>query len=77
MHIYRFPRVDGAKYFADISEKSYFPSESEILFTLGSIFRIINVLQDIGKIHIIQMKLYSYNDNSTRPELYTSELGPL
>jgi tetratricopeptide (TPR) repeat protein len=61
------PRIEGAKHFADITEKSYFPSESEILFTLGSIFRIINIRQNIDRIHIIQMTLGSYNDHSTKP----------
>ncbi|CAF4398726.1 unnamed protein product, partial [Rotaria sordida] len=37
------PKMVGTKPFADISRHSEFPGESEILFMLGSIFRLNSV----------------------------------
>ncbi|CAF3450051.1 unnamed protein product [Rotaria socialis] len=61
------PGLDCGKPFADITEKSYFPNESEILFSLGSIFRIVNVHRETDGIHVIQMTLCCYDDESTKP----------
>ncbi len=43
--------------FANISSKSYFPEEQEILFMAGSIFRILDIRFDENeKINLIAMK---------------------
>jgi len=52
------------KPFADISKKSAFPSENEVLLMLGSIFRIINIYyQDDNRLCIIHMTLCNNNNN--------------
>jgi tetratricopeptide (TPR) repeat protein len=51
------PCVVTTKPFADISSYSYFPDESEILFMIGSIFRLLNIYQNNEQIWIIQLIL--------------------
>lgn len=51
------------KPFANISSHSAFPEESEILFMLGSIFRVQNIKRDKSdKVWIIQMTLINDNE---------------
>ena len=55
------------KPFANISEKSSFPSENEILLMLGSIFCIMNVTyQDNDRLCIIHMKLCDDDQDDCR-----------
>ncbi|CAF3873749.1 unnamed protein product [Rotaria sordida] len=50
-------KVNDLISFADISSKSYFPEEQEILFMAGSIFRVCDIRFDENeKIHLITMK---------------------
>ncbi|CAF0986632.1 unnamed protein product [Adineta steineri] len=59
--IYADPRHSTTKPFANITTMSYFPSEGEILFMLGSIFRLHHVRDD-NDFCIIQLHLCS-NDH--------------
>ncbi|CAF3709178.1 unnamed protein product [Rotaria sp. Silwood1] len=55
------------KPFADISPHSAYPSESEILFMLGSIFRLKNVdRSNDGQVWIIRMTLCSDNEHELK-----------
>lgn len=64
------PQVDGIKPFADVTAYSYFPSEKEVLMMVGSIFRLESIRKesqkDGGVIHVIQMRLCSDNNDSTK-----------
>ncbi|CAF4807826.1 unnamed protein product [Rotaria sp. Silwood1] len=61
------PRVVKSKPFADISSLSYFSQESEILFMVGCIFRLINIYPDDKEnIWIIKMQLAENNDNELK-----------
>ncbi len=51
------PRVVTTKHFADITSHSEFDSELEVLFMLGSTFRLTNIRRDDDNLWIIQMKL--------------------
>ena len=56
--------VTAAKPFADISSMSEFSSESEVLFMIGSIFRLNNIERSSnGQLWIIRMTLCSENDS--------------
>jgi len=63
------PCVVTTKPFADISSYSAFREEFEILFMIGSIFRIEDVRQDDDEIWIIQMRLCS-DDHHHLKELF-------
>ncbi|CAF1368394.1 unnamed protein product [Adineta steineri] len=56
------PRIDNIKAFSNITSLSYYSNEEEILFMIGSIFKLNNVLQDTDGIWIIQMSLCSFDD---------------
>jgi tetratricopeptide (TPR) repeat protein len=56
------PSMIGMKSFADITSISYFKNQSQILFMLGSIFRINNFFQQ-DHIWICQMTLSNENDS--------------
>jgi tetratricopeptide (TPR) repeat protein len=61
--IHADPKMVTTKPFADISSYSKFPDESEILFMLGSIFRLNSVKYNKNdKIWIIHMTLCSDNE---------------
>jgi tetratricopeptide (TPR) repeat protein len=49
--------------FADISKHSYFPIESEILFMIGSIFRLTEIRRGNDQYWIIQMALCGANEH--------------
>ena len=49
--------------FADISSTSYYPEEREVLFMIGSIFRLVGIEQnDKEQFSIVRMRLSSLND---------------
>jgi len=61
------PTMASEKPFADISELSEFGGESEILFMLGSSFRLNNVGYDRDdQVWIIRMTLYSENEHDLK-----------
>ncbi|CAF4287003.1 unnamed protein product, partial [Adineta steineri] len=51
------PNIATTKPFANISKHSYFPDESEVLFMIGSIFRLNNINRNDDQIWIIKMTL--------------------
>ncbi|CAF4107348.1 unnamed protein product [Rotaria magnacalcarata] len=55
------------KLFANIAAKSTIPDEDGVLFMLGSIFRIKNIVQQKDGICLIQMCLCSDNDHDLKP----------
>ena len=57
------PQLDNIKPFSNIISHSYYPEEKEVLFMIGSIFRIMNIDRDKDGLLIIRMKLCSLNDN--------------
>jgi tetratricopeptide (TPR) repeat protein len=60
------PHLSSAKPFADITEKSAFPNESEILFMAGSIFRIIDIQLKNDGISVVQLVLCSDDDHDLK-----------
>ncbi|CAF2921620.1 unnamed protein product [Rotaria sp. Silwood2] len=61
------PRKVSFKPFADISTFSEYSSEKEVLFMLGSIFRLNQISQDIdGQISTIQMTLCSDDEHELK-----------
>ncbi|CAF0721699.1 unnamed protein product [Adineta steineri] len=63
------PAVVETKPFADISKISHFTDEAEVLFMLGSIFRINFINRDGDKIWNIHMSLCSDDEHSLKPIL--------
>ncbi|CAF1190860.1 unnamed protein product [Adineta steineri] len=61
------PQLTNEKPFANISTYSYFPDESEVLFMLGSIFRLVNISCNDNGLWIIHMVLSSGNDHDLKP----------
>jgi tetratricopeptide (TPR) repeat protein len=61
------PQIKGVKPFANITPFSYFPEEEEILFMLGSIFKILSVDSDKDELWIIRMAAASdeHHDSSS------------
>ena len=57
------PSIPTAKPFADITTKSAFLSESEVLFMAGSIFRIIDIQLNDDSISVIKLILCSKDDH--------------
>ncbi|CAF1340244.1 unnamed protein product [Adineta ricciae] len=57
------PRTQNIKPFSNITALSYYPDEEEILFMVGSIFKINKVRQDSHGIWIIQLSLCSFDDH--------------
>ena len=55
------PVVVTSKPFADITRHSDFPKEREVLFAIGSLFRIDHIEQNRDGIWIIQMTLSGEN----------------
>jgi tetratricopeptide (TPR) repeat protein len=56
----------STKPFANITEKSAFPSESEVLFMTGSIFRVTDVDLKIDGISVIKLLLCSDDDHNLK-----------
>ena len=64
------PNIGKMKPFADISQLSYFPGEEEILFSIGSIFRLKKISQDPSKLFwTIEMIVASNDDNQLKDVL--------
>ena len=61
------PSIDGIKPFADVTLLSQYPQEGEILFMLGSIFRIDKITCDENGIWIIELNLCSDHDQVLKP----------
>ncbi len=57
------PRLENIKPFSNITPLSYFPNEDEVLFMIGSIFRLIEVKCDSYGIWNIRMVLCSVTDH--------------
>ncbi|CAF1495029.1 unnamed protein product [Adineta ricciae] len=53
------PELENIKPFANITSLSYFSGEEEVLFMLGSIFRIVNIDENDRGIWILRLKLYN------------------
>lgn len=63
------PKIITTKPFADISQQSHFPGESEVLFMLGSIFRLEHINCNDNGIWIIRMTLCNDNDHDLKQVL--------
>ncbi|CAF0904747.1 unnamed protein product [Adineta steineri] len=63
------PKIVTTKPFADISEHSHFPSESEVLFMIGSIFRLDNINLNDDQIWIIKMTLCNDDEHNLKQVL--------
>jgi tetratricopeptide (TPR) repeat protein len=57
------PRLDNIKPFSDITLLSCLPTEKEVLFMIGSIFRIVEMKRESDGIWNIRMTLCSENDH--------------
>jgi tetratricopeptide (TPR) repeat protein len=55
-------QLDNNQHFGNITSYSYFPNKDEILFTMGSIFRLVHIDRDIDGIWNIQLILCSNKD---------------
>jgi hypothetical protein len=62
--VYADPHIVTTKHFADISPYSYFPQESEVLFMLGSIFRLTDISLNDNQVWIIRMELCGEDEHS-------------
>ena len=61
------PEVVRTKPFADIVKNGYFSEEDEVLFSIGSVFRITNVQQNDDQVWNIQMTLCGDDDPDLKP----------
>ncbi|CAF3087174.1 unnamed protein product [Rotaria socialis] len=59
-------RLAGAKPFADITTKSAFPVESEILFMAGSIFRIVDIQLENNDVCVVKLVLCGDDDHNLK-----------
>jgi tetratricopeptide (TPR) repeat protein len=64
------PRLDYIKPFSDITKYSHFPEQKEVLFMVGSIFRLMNIDRDQDGILLVKMKLCSNNDHNLKALLH-------
>ena len=63
------PRFVNEKPFADISSHSYFPSELEVLFMPGCIFRLISIVDEMNQRCRIRMALCIDDDHDLKAGL--------
>ena len=56
------PQVEGVRAFAEITSLSYFAGESEVLFMLGSIFRLVSIDCNDQGVWIFRLRLCGNND---------------
>ncbi|CAF0818857.1 unnamed protein product [Adineta steineri] len=63
------PNIVNTKPFADISEHSYFPVESEVLFMIGSNFRLNSINRNDDQIWIIKMTLCNDDEHNLKQVL--------
>lgn len=52
--------------FADIHEQSYFKAEAEWLFSMGTVFQVISVVEDSASFWIVKLKLTGEDDLKLR-----------
>ncbi|CAF1234402.1 unnamed protein product [Rotaria sordida] len=57
------PQLPDIKPFAEISSLSFYPREKEVLFMLGSIFRLVNMNHDRNGVWTIKLTLFSDHDH--------------
>jgi len=60
------PRLDNIKPFRNITSSSYFPDEEEVLFMVGTIFRLVKMKRESDGIWNIRMMLCSENDHQLK-----------
>jgi hypothetical protein len=60
------PQLENIKPFANITSFSYFPGEEEVLFMIGSIFKLVQMKCDTNRIWNIRMVLCSENDHQLK-----------
>ncbi|CAF1065697.1 unnamed protein product [Adineta steineri] len=60
------PKIVNTKPFANISKLSYFPDESEVLFMIGSFFRLNNITRSDDQIWIIKMTLCNDDEHDLK-----------
>ncbi|CAM4887127.1 unnamed protein product [Rotaria socialis] len=63
------PRLSGVKPFANVSEQSAHPGEREVLMTVGSIYRVLDITRGEKKVWRIRMRLCSDNESNLRSTL--------
>ncbi|CAF2520409.1 unnamed protein product [Rotaria sp. Silwood2] len=63
------PRIHGVQPFAEVAVHSAHPEEREVLMTVGSIYRILDVSRGDGKVWTIKMRLCSEDENNMRRTL--------
>ncbi|CAF0905604.1 unnamed protein product [Adineta steineri] len=63
------PRIVTTKPFANISKHSHFPEESEVLFMVGSIFRLDNIYRNDDQIWIVKMTLCNDDEHDLKQVL--------
>ncbi|CAF0805933.1 unnamed protein product [Adineta steineri] len=63
------PTIVTTKPFANISKHSYFPDESEVLFMIGSIFRLNYINRNDDQIWIIKMTLCNDDEHDLKQVL--------
>jgi tetratricopeptide (TPR) repeat protein len=71
------PRLETMKAFSQITSLSFFPGEEEVLFMIGSIFRLDQIERDHEGFWNIRMKLCSDNDHQLQTlfQYMKDELG--
>ncbi len=60
------PQLENIKSFSNITSYSYFPSEEEVLFMIGSIFQLVHIDRNQNGIWIVRMKLYTGDDHQLK-----------
>ena len=60
------PQLCEMKSFADISSCSQFPQEQEVLFNIGSVFRVLSVSEDDDGVWNIRLSLASGDDHDLK-----------
>ncbi|CAF1097868.1 unnamed protein product [Adineta steineri] len=63
------PKIVTTKPFANISKHSHFPDESEVLFMIGSIFRLNSIDRNDDQIWIIKMTLCNDDEHDLKQVL--------
>ena len=61
------PSISKSKPFGEITSKSYYPNDREILFSIGSIFRVIDIYLNDEQIWIIQLALCCDEESNLKP----------
>ena len=63
------PKMSSTKPFADISKDSDYADEAEVLFMIGSIFRLESIVQNEAKVWIVRMTLSSNEEHGLQQVL--------